>query len=65
MSQHLEEGEGRNVDRFGVIDQVRIILSVISMSEQNSHFHLGKLVEVDGKTYGSRLGAAQLASRAA
>lgn len=30
MSQHFEEGKGRNVDRFRVVDKVRIILKLVS-----------------------------------
>lgn len=34
VSQHLEQGEGRNIDGLGVVDQARVVLHTSSVSDR-------------------------------
>lgn len=36
MPQHLQEREGGNVHRFGVINEIRVILPIISWLQRHS-----------------------------
>lgn len=61
MSQHLQECERRDIDGFGVIDQIGIVLRSDRLEEDDCDMRdLWKTA-----TYRTRLRAAELASRAA